>query len=268
AKQSGAVASCAVRARSASSALRLAEMNEVDLILVGVAGPRQLAKLPVSGLSARVVAIPKLGGGRFSPSAWSAAVRLTNGTSSLELGVAPSGRRGVTHLNAFATVLMHGLPGGLFGAGPTPPSQPVLKLTRTTSSVLTVAWQQPTSQPVMSYLLARNGSFVATTAFDWASFGRLACGTTYTLSVQAVGHGGLRSSQSTLTAATAACSSSSGTTSPSSSTATSGSSSATPTTSTAPSSASTTTGSGSSKPKKPPKGGSSDPTPAPAPAPA
>ena len=206
AKQAGTISYCAVRAASLKSALGLSTQGDIDLVLVNVRGPGQLARLQVSGATSRILAVTPLRGGRaYSTRAWLDAIRLANGTSSLELVAAPSGRRGSSALTSFATSLQRGVLAGMFPPDAVPPNAPVLKIAGVTPNSLTFTWQGAKSHPGQ-YILYRDGSYLARTAFAWATYAGLQCGTAHRITVEAVGRGGIRSLQSTLDATTAACS--------------------------------------------------------------
>lgn len=208
AKQEGTISYCAVRARSLQSALGLSSQQGVDLVLVPVRGPGQLAKLPVSGSTSRIVAVTPLRGGRgYRGRAWRDAVRLANGTSSLDLAVAPTGGSRTSALTSFTSTLKRGLLAGMFPPDAVPPGAPVLGAARATETALTFAWERPRSQSTpLVYVLYRDGAYVATTAYTSATYTGLRCGSRHRIALEAVGRGGVRSLQSTLDVATAACS--------------------------------------------------------------
>jgi len=88
-----------------------------------------------------------------------------------------------------------------------PPMAPAL-LTQTgsTDTGITLSWTASLDNVGMAgYGLYVNGSRVATTTWTTASFGGLACGTSYTLAVDAYDAAGNRSSQASVIAATRAC---------------------------------------------------------------
>jgi chitodextrinase len=92
----------------------------------------------------------------------------------------------------------------------TPPSQPPsLSTTGTTTTSISVSWGASTDNVgVTGYGVYRNGTQVGSTGSGTRTYtySGLACGTTYTLGVDAVDAAGNRSSRRTTSAATSACS--------------------------------------------------------------
>ncbi|MBM2822873.1 MAG: Conserved putative secreted protein [Thermoleophilia bacterium] len=88
---------------------------------------------------------------------------------------------------------------------PTPPTQ--LNVSSVAQTSLTLSWSASSDNVgVAGYDLFSNGSKVATVTGTSHAFGNLACGTSYTLGVEAFDSAGNRSSRSTSAAATAQCS--------------------------------------------------------------
>jgi chitodextrinase len=88
-----------------------------------------------------------------------------------------------------------------------PPTAPTnLARTASTTSSISVSWSGSTDDVgVAGYGLYRNGASVASTSTLAHTFAGLACGTGYTLAVDAYDAAGNRSGQATLTAATSTC---------------------------------------------------------------
>jgi chitodextrinase len=88
------------------------------------------------------------------------------------------------------------------------PSAPgSLSVTASTTTSITVSWAAATDNVgVAGYGLYRGGTSVGSSTTTGAAFGGLACGTSYTLAVDAVDAAGNRSAKVSTSAATAACS--------------------------------------------------------------
>ncbi len=93
------------------------------------------------------------------------------------------------------------------GGDTTAPSTPgTLTKTGSTMTSISVSWGASTDNVgVTGYGLYRNGSSTGTSASTSATFSGLACGSSYTLAVDAYDAAGNRSSQRSLTTATSAC---------------------------------------------------------------
>ena len=89
----------------------------------------------------------------------------------------------------------------------TPPSAPTgLTIAGTTSSSISLAWSPSTDNVgVAGYDLFRNGSKLATVTGTSYTFGGLACGTTYTLAVDAFDGAGNVSARASVARATGPC---------------------------------------------------------------
>lgn len=89
----------------------------------------------------------------------------------------------------------------------TPPSTPTgLAVTGTSQTSISVSWSASSDNVgVAGYGLYRGGASTGSTTATSATFGGLACGTNYTLAVDAFDAAGNRSGQTSTTAATAAC---------------------------------------------------------------
>ncbi len=113
---------------------------------------------------------------------------------------AAGNRSGKTSLSA-ATSACSG------GGDTTAPSTPgTLTKTGSTQTSISVSWGASTDNVgVAGYGLYRNGSSAGTSASTSATFGGLACGSSYTLAVDAYDAAGNRSGQRSLTTATSAC---------------------------------------------------------------
>ena len=88
-----------------------------------------------------------------------------------------------------------------------PPTTPAgLHVTSATTSSITVAWTASTDNVgVTGYGLYRSGTSTGTTTSTSATFSGLACGTGYTLAVDAYDAAGNRSAQATVSSPTSAC---------------------------------------------------------------
>ena len=101
-----ASATCVVKARSRAAALRLSRRRGVDLAVVRIAGPKEL-----DGISAgrgRILALAKLGRGRFNASTWRRAINRAANDPRLDLAVQPLGRAGERALASYLRVFAPG----------------------------------------------------------------------------------------------------------------------------------------------------------------
>jgi lysophospholipase L1-like esterase/chitodextrinase len=89
--------------------------------------------------------------------------------------------------------------------GPAPPTN--LATTARNATSVSVSWTASSGESLSGYGLYRNGSRIGTVKGTAATFSGLACGTTYTLGVDAFDSSGRRSKVTSLTASTASCSS-------------------------------------------------------------
>jgi chitodextrinase len=89
------------------------------------------------------------------------------------------------------------------GPGPTAPT--ALAATASTKTSISVSWSPSSSLLVSGYGLYRNGTSVGSTTNTSYTFDGLACGTSYTLAVDAYDTFRKRSAKSSITASTAAC---------------------------------------------------------------
>ena len=96
------------------------------------------------------------------------------------------------------------MPAGCGHAGADSPSG--VTATAATPSSITVGWNASTDNvAVTGYGLYRNGTSTGSTSSTSASFSGLACGTAYTITVDAYDAAGNRSAKASITASTAAC---------------------------------------------------------------
>lgn len=123
-----------------------------------------------------------------------------------------AGNRSQTTSTTATTLACTGGGGGGGGGGGTstdtqPPTAPSgLSVTQSLAASITLSWQPATDNvAVTGYGAYRNGSLVSTASGTTFTFNSLACGTTYTLGVDAVDAAGTRSTISTRTATTASC---------------------------------------------------------------
>jgi len=132
------------------------------------------------------------------------------------LGTSPVGRvyigdpaTGRTFDYAFDNQAIWNVSGVANQPAPTPQSGPTgptaLAVTGATQSSISLAWNASTGG-ALGYDLFLNGSKIGTTAATSYTFSRLACGTSYTLAVEAFDAAGGASGQTTLIAPTSPCS--------------------------------------------------------------
>jgi len=127
--------------------------------------------------------------------------RETNGTHMLTVVAYLEG--GGTVTSTSSVTVANGGGGGDTNA----PSAPTgLALTATDTANLSIAWNASTDDVgVLGYGVYRNGASAGTTGSTAYAVGGLACGTTYTLAVDAFDAAGNRSAKTSLTGATSAC---------------------------------------------------------------
>jgi hypothetical protein len=123
-RQANTPGPCVVRASSVQAALRLSRRNDVDLVVVRIAGPGALSAL-VGGARGHILAVSGLGGrSRFDARLWRSAVRAAHKSAAVDLGVLPGSRAGARALAAYEALLTEALRGERPPAPPAPPSQP------------------------------------------------------------------------------------------------------------------------------------------------
>src|SRR6476646_4474820 len=189
---------CTLRTASLRTAGQLASSRNVDLVVVRLKGLPALTSLRIHGKHAKVMVMVEIGQHRsVDTTAWSAAIRQVAGEQGVDLAVAPRGTQGTTALASYATVLSSN--------GATPLSSPAsLSLQSATASSLKVRWQRPNGYKVTGYEAFVNGALKASVKTTSATLDGLACGTAYTIAVDAL-KGASRSATATLTASTSAC---------------------------------------------------------------
>jgi hypothetical protein len=101
-----ASATCVVKARSRAAALRLSRRRGVDLAVVRIAGPKELDG--ISARRGRILALAKLGRGRFNASTWRRAIDRAVNDPHLDLAVQPLGRAGERALASYVRVFAPG----------------------------------------------------------------------------------------------------------------------------------------------------------------
>jgi hypothetical protein len=116
-------------------------------------------------------------------------------------------RVAVTAANSAGSATAVSAATGVVVADSTPPSVPTgLTIGGTTGSSISLAWSRATDNVgVGGYELFRNGSKLATTTGTSHTFAGLACGTAYTLAVDAFDGAGNVSAKASVTASTSAC---------------------------------------------------------------
>ena len=171
----------------------------------------------------RTIAIVELrGGAAFSASAWRRAIAVARKEPRLDLVVAPTGARAASALAAYTRLLGErtavstpeppapGTPPGGGGASDTlaPTIPGSFSKTASTTTSISVMWSASIDNVAVSfYGLFRNGASAATATGTSYTFTGLACGTTYSLGVEAADAAGNSSSRATISAATSSCSS-------------------------------------------------------------
>jgi len=213
---------CAVYAKSAASALRLATEEDVDLVIFPVRHLRQLRYLRGATSSGRVIAVTKLGGVHgFRPKSWREAIRIAAGSENVEFAVMPSRRDAERSLGRYLRVLSREkrvlsrekLRAAIRAATqgrksdrdpPSPPSE--LRLTSATASSVAIEWQpSQDNRETVLYAIYRDGIRVGISLRPSVVLGRLSCGTTYVIEIAAVDLARNRSPRSAITVATTPC---------------------------------------------------------------
>jgi chitodextrinase len=126
--------------------------------------------------------------------------------TTVELGVNAYDTRGRTSSTATVTATTGACPGGppFDTQSPTVPSN--LQATATTASSIAVSWDASTDDTgVTGYGVYENGSLIATPTSLGDTLTGLACGTPYTIAVDAADAAGNRSAQASIVASTSAC---------------------------------------------------------------
>lgn len=201
---------CAVQASSTAAAVKLARKPDSTrpLVAVYVSGPHSLSGLaqPPKSLRRRILVIARLYQS-FDASAWGAAIGVTAGSASVNLGIAPQTRGASAAVQQFATLLGR----GSSAAGVTDteaPSKPSgLAVGSATQSSLGLSWSASSDNVgVAGYRLFLNGSQIGTSTSTSYSFTGLNCGASYTLGVAAYDAAGNVSAAATSSATTSLCS--------------------------------------------------------------
>ena len=220
-RQSGtACTSCLPLVGSATAGVKLSRTGATVLVRIG--SPARIHQL--RGLrKGRTIAIVELrGGAAFSASAWRRAIAVARKEPRLDLVVAPTGARAASALAAYTRLLGErtavstpeppapGTPPGGGGASDTlaPTIPGSFSKTASTTTSISVMWSASIDNVAVSfYGLFRNGASAATATGTSYAFTGLACGTTYSLGVEAADAAGNSSSRATISAATSSCSS-------------------------------------------------------------
>ena len=196
---------CAALTRSAATAVRLAGIATVDVIVLrGDFGRRALNSLATLSDSARLVILRSLNSDRhFRTDLWRDSIRLTERSEVLDLAATPTGRRKADAVERYLRLAA----GAVRQRDRTAPRAPAnLTQTGATRSSIDLLWApSQDNRGVVGYGLYRDGVFVATTAKTSVAFADLLCGTTYLLEVDAVDAAGNRSKKSAIWAPTLSC---------------------------------------------------------------
>jgi chitodextrinase len=209
AKRRGAVPGCAVTAPSVRAATRLARTAGVDLVVVRLSNLGQLRFL--RGLAeGRVLALVPLGSGRLNARAWSGAIAIARSDVALDLGLSLRGKGNAAAVRRFGSLLRAAgkrvSGGGDEPPAPAPPAPTGLVLSASSATSVTLSWEAaPAGAGVSEYGLYRDGTASGSVAGTAATFGGLACDTSYLFEVDAVSVAGGRSARTSLRASTSAC---------------------------------------------------------------
>ena len=190
---------CVLNAASLPRVAALAGNDRVDAIVFKVRTPADFKPTQTVGIgAASVIALVELRG-KPRRSVWSPLIAAARGEESLQLAVAPAGP---SREQALTTYLSY-----LSASDVAPPSTPKrLAFVTATENAIELTWQQAhDNKGVVSYGMYRGDTRVAESTQPSFRLGSLACGTTYTIGVDAVDAAGNRSKRSTLQASTSPC---------------------------------------------------------------
>ena len=193
---------CTVRAATLGRARALASSPSVDRVVVRSRRLPATKSVQMAGLHATVVVLVEIGRSRsLNGSAWRRMISQASADPSLDLAVVPVGRFGGRALAAYIELV-----GSTDPVAPTVPSG--LAASGKTRNSITLMWSASSDNVgVAGYGRYRNGSLVSSGAETSYTFSGLACGTGYTLAVDAYDGAGNSSARASISASTSSCSS-------------------------------------------------------------
>jgi len=223
AKNTGPLRACAVIARSPQVALRLAMRESLDYVVVYLKRPSDLRALrPNHSKRTRIIGVVPANGSTIRSSAWQTALSEAATEHGTKVAVQPTGPAEQASLAAFFGMVpdLKNTAGGGVQApdvqapdvqAPTPPDGVVVSAN--SSSTITLTWQPSHDDVgVTGYRVTLQGSVLGTTAGTAFTITGLACGTTFSASVDAFDGAGNNSSPTTLPVTTMSCGTDTGST--------------------------------------------------------
>jgi chitodextrinase len=190
---------CIVATNEIASAASLVDSTDVDAVVVRVKKPTAVRSLSALGTyGPKVIALVSLRG-KPKKSRWAPLITQARNLSGFDLAVAPSGpsRRGA--LNQYL--------GFLSASDVSAPGTPRrLALVAVASNSLTLRWDPSRdNRGVAGYSIYRGDTRMLDVTTTQTTLGSLACGTSYTLAVDAYDAAGNRSRKTTIQASTTPC---------------------------------------------------------------
>ncbi len=203
----GTVRQCALLATSAKQARTLANQGTASYVIVHLASPAGAASLrPNRSRTTRIIAIVPMRNTASYRASLSAAIAEAENDPSTTLAVGPVSTA-QTAVSPY-TSLVTGITRTAKAVDTSPPtSPPSLRLTASTSTSLTVAWDPAHDDVgVTNYDVLVDGAKSESTDETSATISGLSCGSQYTVAVDAVDAAGNTSTQSSIDSSTVACS--------------------------------------------------------------
>jgi hypothetical protein len=193
---------CTVRAATLGRARALASSPAIDRVVVRSRRLPATKTVQMAGIHATVVVLVEIGRRRsLNGSAWRRMISQASANPSLDLAVVPVGRFRGRALAAYLELV-----GSTDPVAPTVPGG--LTASGTTRNSITVRWSASSDNVgVAGYGRYRNGSLVSSGTATSYTFSGLACGTSYTLAVDAYDGAGNSSARASIGASTSSCSS-------------------------------------------------------------
>ena len=190
---------CALQAGDISAALQLARSRLIDLVVVRLSRPSQLARL--SGSHEHILAFAPLR--HFSRDPWSRAVRMAQRARNVDLGVVPEGRRAAHAIRGYGRLLS-----SLVSArrhAPAPRAPVSLTATGSTPTSVSVVWKARRAARPRGYDIYVDGTLSFRTRKTSATLSRLTCGKSYLVEVDAHNAADSRSLKRFVKTSTSAC---------------------------------------------------------------
>jgi hypothetical protein len=192
---------CALWGSSVSAAVRLAQSEVADLVVVRISGPSALRAF-VRSPGNRILAVVALGK-HFRARSWRRAIRMASSNATLDLAFAPRRARQKT-ISRYLKLLDKSGATSPDRKAPTSPSG--LKIAQQTQTALGLSWKSSyDKRGVAGYDFFVDGALLGRTTSTAYAHSTLSCGTSHILAVKAFDAAGNRSASSSLVAATRPC---------------------------------------------------------------